>query len=105
MIYAVLSEDAHTPLWANVIANTPDGPLTLKIQLNNENSLDGQLIHRYINQLTEYIKRVQCHLLNCSLAAKKLIQQLQDKDPDHPETKKEIIQLGCRYGTKSSFFV
>lgn len=35
-----------------------------------------------------------------SLAARKLIQLLQDREENNGDVKKEIIQLGCRYGKK-----
>ncbi|EFX83005.1 hypothetical protein DAPPUDRAFT_302138 [Daphnia pulex] len=91
IVYALLTEDAHVPKWAEVIAKSPVGPLTLKVHLDESNSDEGQLIH--------------------CLAAKKLIQALQDSegDPDSiedsksTETKQEIIQLGCQYGLASRY--
>ncbi len=45
IVYALLTEDAHVPKWAEVIAKSPVGPLTLKVHLNESNSEEGQLIH------------------------------------------------------------
>ncbi|KAI9556533.1 hypothetical protein GHT06_016323 [Daphnia sinensis] len=85
IVYALLAEDAHLPKWAEVVAVSPDGPLTLKINLTDSNMEQGQIIH--------------------SLAAKKLIQALQDREENNEDsnTKKEIVQLGCRYGLASRY--
>ncbi len=37
------------------------------------------------------------------LAAKKLIQVLQDRDDNESHVKKEIIELGCQYGNQLNF--
>nr|CAH0110060.1 unnamed protein product [Daphnia galeata] len=87
IVYALLAEDAHVPQWAEVIAVSPVGPLTLKVHLNESNSEESQMIH--------------------CLAAKKLIQGLQDMndDEDFESTaiKSEIVQLGCQYGLASRY--
>lgn len=85
IVYALLAEDAHLPKWAEVVAVSPDGPLTLKINLVDSNLEQGQIIH--------------------SLAARKLIQALQDREENNEDTnaKKEIVQLGCRYGLASRY--
>ena len=45
IVYALLAEDAHVPQWAEVIAVSPMGPLTLKVHLNESNSEESQMIH------------------------------------------------------------
>ncbi|XP_046436816.1 von Willebrand factor A domain-containing protein 5A-like [Daphnia pulex] len=82
IVYALLADDAHQPKWAEVIAASPVGPLSLKVHLNEQNSEEGQLVH--------------------CLAARKLIQLLQDRE-ENDNAKKEIIQLGCRYGLTSRY--
>ncbi|XP_057373545.1 von Willebrand factor A domain-containing protein 5A-like [Daphnia carinata] len=85
IVYALLAEDAQLPKWAEVVAVSPDGPLTLKINVTASNLEQGQIIH--------------------SLAARKLIQILQDREGNNEDTntKKEIVQLGCRYGLASKY--
>lgn len=46
VVYALLPENTHLPKWGKVIAESPAGPLSLKVTLNEENSLEGQLVHR-----------------------------------------------------------
>lgn len=46
IVYALLALDAHIPKWADIIAVSPVGPLSLKIQLSEQNSEEGQLVHR-----------------------------------------------------------
>jgi hypothetical protein len=45
IVYALLADDAHQPKWAEVIAASPVGPLSLKVHLNEQNSEEGQLVH------------------------------------------------------------
>ena len=46
MVYALLAKDAHLPKVAEVTAGSPVGPLSLKVNLNETNSEESQLIHR-----------------------------------------------------------
>lgn len=82
IVYALLARDAHVPKWAEIIASSPIGPLSLKISLNEQNPEEGKLIH--------------------CLAAKRIIQLLQDRE-EYGEAKQEIIQLGCQYGLASRY--
>ncbi|KAI9555319.1 hypothetical protein GHT06_017833 [Daphnia sinensis] len=82
IVYALLARDAHVPRWAEISASSPIGPLFLKIPLNEQNAEEGQFIH--------------------CLAAKRLIQLLQDRE-EYGEAKEEIIQLGCQYGLVSRY--
>ena len=47
VVYAILAKDAHLPKVAEVTAVSPVGPLSLKVNLNEINSQESQLIHRY----------------------------------------------------------
>lgn len=82
VVYALLKEGACVPKWAEITAQSPDGPLSLRVDLDANNLETGQLIER--------------------LAAKKLIQLLQDKivgsGEANEEAKNEIISLACEYG-------
>jgi len=75
VVYALLPSGSALPTSATLRATSPVGPLTVKLPLDQSQYESGRLIHR--------------------LAAKKLIQELQDKESGR--FKKEIIELGCKY--------
>jgi len=76
-VYALLPSGSALPTSATLRATSPVGPLTVKLPLDQSRYESGRLIHR--------------------LAAKKLIQELQDKENGNEQFKKEIIELGCKY--------
>ena len=82
VVYALLKENAHVPQWAEIAAQSPDGPLSLRVDLDTNSLETGQLVER--------------------LAAKKLIQLLQDKTVEtfgeNEDVKNEIVSLACEYG-------
>ena len=80
VVYAMLNDNAQIPETVTLIASSPVGPLSVKLQVNVKDETD-EMIHR--------------------LAAKKLIQDLQDADAE--ARKKEIIDMGCRYGLASKY--
>ncbi|XP_046436817.1 von Willebrand factor A domain-containing protein 5A-like [Daphnia pulex] len=82
IVYALIAQGAHIPEWVEVVASAPVGPLLLKVNRTKPNFEESQLIHR--------------------LAAKKLIQVLQERGDDL-KNKNEIIQLGCQYGLASRY--
>ena len=77
MVYALLPAGSALPTSATLSATSPVGPLTVKLPLDQSHYESGRLIHR--------------------LAAKKLIQELQDKENGSEQFKTEIIELGCKY--------
>ena len=77
MVYAFMDGE-NVPSSVTLKASSPDGPLTINVPLEQTNYEIGQTIHK--------------------LAAKKLIQELQEKE-ELNENKKQIAELGCKYGT------
>jgi len=77
VVYALMDgENVRSSV--TVKASSPVGPLTINVPLEQTNYGTGQTIHK--------------------LAAKKLIQELQEKE-ELNENKKQIAELGCKYGT------
>eukprot|EP00121_Abeoforma_whisleri_P016571 Awhi_evm1s15201 len=90
--YLILRPDEPTPTKVTIKANTPDGPLEVELDIEEDNKIEGDMVHK--------------------MAARNLIRDLEESSSymhlnrayfalTDDDVKRQIIRLGCTWGLSS----
>ena len=66
VVYGLLKEKAGIPKTVTLVASSPDGPLSVKLEVKGGDDTDQMMIHRYVKSLSLHQSLVIVHPQVCA---------------------------------------